>query len=143
MFNRRSNSIKPPAHTHLPWDLRGTRLIVLQVAKMMVWQRAAITTPLLVLPSKLASHALRSFKIIQVVMGDRLDLPSLPTLNPPLTSMDSSPSKEGRRGSGDKTIGENASYAVRWMLAVGLKESLIRDEIYIQLTKQLTETPDP
>jgi hypothetical protein len=92
-------------------------------------------------------------------MGERsraVDLPPLFSLRSSTSSgslnMLSSPIKGGggggmsRRGSGKE--GEEGEQEVllgevRWLLAVGIAEGLMRDEIYMQVLKQLTLCPDP
>ncbi|KAL7415284.1 hypothetical protein BDY24DRAFT_382457 [Mrakia frigida] len=115
------------------------------VDRMVVWQKAAITTPLLTLSSPLKSTAVKCFKVIQRAMGERERVVDVPTLS--ASSSSSSSNGHGLAGAKNSpppmlTDREVMLGEVRWMLSVGITHLELRDEIFSQLVKQLSQNPN-
>ncbi|KAJ3151898.1 hypothetical protein HK101_001854 [Irineochytrium annulatum] len=81
--------------------------------KMLMYQKEALRTPLMVLVKPLRHDALQCFRIVQKVMADT-------SPGPPYKS----------------TLKD-----VQWLLEKGIMQGGLRDEIYVQLCKQVNKNP--
>lgn len=102
--------------------------------QLAAWQRAPLTQPLRSLDRKHTSEALKAFKLIQCIMGDRDRSlsgrqPGTNNINRPAED----PLGVLNTPWSPQTV-ENA----RNLTAIGIKQGQLRDEIYMQLIKQLT-----
>lgn len=80
--------------------------------KLLNWSKESLKLPLIVLNKPVHKDALKCFKTLQKVMGDR-----------------------------SRTKAESEIEDVQWILNKGILHGELRDEIYVQLCKQLTQNP--
>ncbi|RIA84346.1 hypothetical protein C1645_808810 [Glomus cerebriforme] len=83
--------------------------------KMLLFQKDSINQPLMVLNTNIQKDAIRCFKVVQRIMGDR---------------------SKGRYGP------TNVLEDTQWLLDRGILHGELRDEIYVQICKQLNENPN-
>ncbi|GMK54712.1 hypothetical protein CspeluHIS016_0112980 [Cutaneotrichosporon spelunceum] len=116
----------------------------MSLEQIMEWQRAPITSPLLVLSKTSVQDAVTTFKVIQHVMGDRdrhvtdarpQHLPTASVLSLRSTARPG----ELNDSKDEKTI---ILEEIRWMIQLGVGRVEMRDELFCQLMKQLTRNPD-
>lgn len=107
----------------------------------MIWQKAPLQSPLLVLNRSLHKDAVKVFKVIQRIMGDReRDRPvgvRAATENH-LNPLTSSTSSLNASSTSLPSMVTGILEEERWLLTEGLAHGELRDEIYCQLVKQLT-----
>lgn len=81
--------------------------------EMLQWSKDSIKQPLMMLNKDLYKDALKSFKLIQMIMGDR-----------------------------SRPRNTSANEDLQWLCNCGITKGQMRDEIYVQVCKQLNNNPN-
>ncbi|KAH8549091.1 Rho GTPase activation protein [Umbelopsis sp. PMI_123] len=81
--------------------------------QMLQWTKDSIKQPLMMLNKDLHKDALKSFKLIQMIMGDR-----------------------------SRPRNTSANEDLQWLCNCGITQGQMRDEIYVQVCKQLNNNPN-
>ncbi|KAG6812536.1 hypothetical protein H0H92_002305 [Tricholoma furcatifolium] len=131
---------KVPVTQMMTWQKVNTCLSFVVFSEFAYALQVPLNSPLLSLNRLLAKDAVKVFRVIQYIMGDR-ERERLPSHRP---SPEQNASSFNTGNTSSTSLPGNLTALLeqeRWLLSEGLRQGELRDEICCQIMKQLTGNP--